>query len=65
MNSPDKNLLSIYSGSINIDGIIELSDKDKGGHLDLPYNLTVDKRQNALTFTKHKKNVSMSRRKKK
>ena len=50
---------------INIDDIIELSDKDKGGHLDLPYNLTVDKKQNALTFTKHKKNVSMSRRKKK
>ena len=50
---------------INIDDIIELCDKDKGGHLDLPYNLTVDKKQNELTFTKHKKNVSMSRRKKK
>lgn len=50
---------------INIDDIIELSDKVKGGHLDLPYNLTVDKKQNELIFTKNKKNVSMSRRKKK
>lgn len=50
---------------INIDDIIELSRKEKGGHLDLPYNLTVDKKQNEIVFTKNKKNVSMSRRKKK
>lgn len=50
---------------INIGDIIELSDKVKGGHIDLPYNLTVDKKQNELIFTKNKKNVSMSRRKKK
>lgn len=50
---------------INIDDIIELCDKEKGGHLDLPYNLTVDKKQNEIIFTKNKKNVSMSRRKKK
>ena len=50
---------------INIDDIIELADKIKGGHLDLPYNLTVDKKQKELLFTKNKKNVSMSRRKKK
>ena len=50
---------------INIDDIIELSNKESGGHLDLPYNITVDKKQNELTFTKNDNNISMSRRKKK
>ena len=50
---------------INIDDIIILSEKEKGGHLDLPYNITVDKKQNNLILTKNDKNVSMGRRKKK
>lgn len=50
---------------INISDIIDLSKKSKGGHLDLPYNLTVDKKQKELIFNKNEKNVSMSRRKKK
>ena len=50
---------------INIDDIIELTDKIQGGHLDLPYNLTVDKKQKELIFNKNKNNISMSRRKKK
>ena len=50
---------------ININDVIELSDKVKGGHLDLPYNLTLDKKQNKLIFTKNSKSISMSRRKKK
>ena len=50
---------------LNVDDIIELSDKEKGGHLDLPYNVTVDKKQNELTFKKNDTNISMSRRKKK
>ena len=50
---------------INIDDIITLSEKEKGGHLDLPYNITVDKKQGNLKFIKNEKNVSMGRRKKK
>ena len=50
---------------INIDDIIALSEKEKGGHLDLPYNITVDKKQGNLKFIKNEKNVSMGRRKKK
>lgn len=50
---------------INISDIIVLSDKEKGGHIDLPYNLTVDKKQKELIFTKNDSNVSMSRRKNK
>ena len=47
----------------HFESIIELSDKQKGGHLDLPYNITLDKKQNNLTFSKNKHNISMSRRK--
>ena len=50
---------------INMDDIIELSNKEKGGHLDLPYNITLDKKQNELILTKNKKNISMNRRRKK
>lgn len=50
---------------ININDIIVLAEKEKGGHLDLPYNITVDKKRNNLIFTKNTKNLSMSRRKKK
>lgn len=50
---------------INIDDIIKMTDKEKGGHLDLPYNITVDKKQQELIFKKNDKNISMSRRKNK
>ena len=50
---------------INIDDIIAMCEKEKGGHLDLPYNVTIDKKQQELTFIKNDKNISMSRRKKK
>lgn len=50
---------------ININDVIDLSKKVKGGHLDLPYNLTVDKKQKELIFKVNEKNISMSRRKKK
>ena len=50
---------------INIDDIIDLTEKEKGGHLDLPYNITVDKKQNNLNFKVNDRNVSMGRRKKK
>ena len=49
----------------NINDIINLCDKSKGGHLDLPYNITVDKKQNVLKFKLNNTNLSMSRRKKK
>jgi hypothetical protein len=48
-----------------MDDIIDMAEKEKGGHLDLPYNITVDKKQNELIFTLNEKNISMSRRKKK
>ena len=62
-----KNLISTLKDitKTNIDDIIELSEKDKGGHLDLPYNITVDKKQGNLIFIKNNNNVSMDRRKKK
>ena len=41
-----------------------MAEKEKGGHIDLPYNVTVDKKKNELIFTKNVKNISMSRRKK-
>lgn len=50
---------------VNINDIISLSEKEKGGHLDLPYNITLDKKKNELIFKKNKESVSMSRRKKK
>lgn len=49
----------------NINDIIVLSSKDKGGHLDLPYNIIVEKKKKYLIFAVTKDNVSMSRRKKK
>ena len=50
-------------GNIHFDDIILLSNKNKGGHLDLPYNITVDKKKNDLIFCKNMRNISMSRRK--
>lgn len=49
----------------NINDIIILSSKDKGGHLDLPYNIIVEKKKRYLIFAVTKTNISMSRRKKK
>lgn len=49
----------------NIDDILLLSSKDKGGHLDLPYNIIVEKKKKYLIFAVTKDNMSMSRRKKK
>ncbi len=51
-------------GNIHFDDIIILSNKNKGGHLDLPYNITVDKKKTDLIFCKNMRNISMSRRKK-
>lgn len=48
---------------INFEDVIDLTKKEKGGHLDLPYNITCDKKKDNLIFTLHKKNVSMSRKK--
>ena len=51
-------------GSVHINDVISLSLKDKGGHLDLPYNITLDKKKSELIFKKNNLNISMSRRKK-
>lgn len=51
-------------GSVHISDIILLSIKEKGGHLDLPYNITLDKKKGELIFKKNKINISMSRRNK-
>ena len=50
---------------INIEDIISFSMKEKGGHLDMPYNITIDKKKNKLLFIKNKINVSMKNKKKK
>lgn len=50
--------------NVHILDIINLCNKEKGGHLDLPYNITVDKIKNTIIFKKNKINISMSRRKK-
>lgn len=49
--------------NVNLDDVISMAMKDKGGHLDLPYNITVEKKRGALTFVLHDKNVSMSKKK--
>lgn len=51
-------------GSIHINDVINMSLKEKGGHLDLPYNITLDKKKSELIFKKNNMNISMSRRKK-
>ena len=48
----------------NIDDILNLSIGFNNKHLDLPYNLTVDKKNNKLFFVKHNKNFSMLHKKK-
>lgn len=52
-------------GRVHINDIIALSIKKDGGHLDLPYNIVVDKKKNELKFKKTKVNISMKKRKKK
>lgn len=49
----------------NLDDIIDLSIKTKGGHLDMPYNVTIDKKSDKLIFTINKENISMKRKRKK
>ena len=51
-------------GSVHVNDIITMSLKEKGGHLDLPYNITLDKKKNELIFKRNSLNISMSRRKK-
>lgn len=50
---------------INIEDIIDMSMKEKGGHIDIPYNITVDKIKKELIFKKNDINISMKKRKKK
>ena len=50
---------------VNIEDIIRFSMKEKGGHLDMPYNITIDKKKNKLIFIKNKINISMKNKKKK
>lgn len=52
-------------GKVHIESIIELTDKVKGGHIDLPYNITCDKKKDKIIFTKNINNISMKRRKNK
>lgn len=59
-----QNKLKDFS-KIHLEDVIEMSKKNKGSHLDLPYNITVDKKQGILTFKKNKNNISMQRRIKK
>lgn len=49
---------------IHYDSIIKLSSSDCGGHLDLPYNVTVDKKKKNLIFVKNDENISIKKRKK-
>ena len=49
---------------VHIDLVIDSSLKTKGLHLDLPYNITLDKKKNDLIFKKNSINISMNRRKK-
>lgn len=49
---------------IHFESIIELAKKQKGGHIDLPYNITLDKKHNNLIFERNNFNISMRRRKK-
>ena len=51
-------------GRVHIDEVIDASHKDKGLHLDLPYNITFDKKKNSMIFRKNSINISMNRRKK-
>lgn len=46
----------------NLDDIIELSSKIKGGHLDMPYNVTIDKKSGKIVFKVNKENISMKRK---
>lgn len=48
----------------HLEDIIDMSMKEKGGHLDLPYNITIDKKKSKLIIKRHLQNFSMSKRKK-
>lgn len=49
----------------HIEDVITLSMKEKGGHIDLPYNITVDKKQKDIIFSHNNDNISMKRKGKK
>lgn len=51
-------------GRVHIDDVIAASLKKSGMHLDLPYNITYDKKGKEMIFIKNSENISMSRRKK-
>ncbi len=48
----------------HINDVFNLSTKSNNKHLDLPYNLTVDKKNNKLIFMKHNENFSMLHKRK-
>ena len=52
-------------GSVHLESVINISNMQKGAHVDLPYNITMDKKQNKLVFTKNNINISMSKKRKK
>ena len=45
--------------------ILNMLKKESGGHIDLPCNITVDKKSKILTFIKNDYNISMDKRKNK
>ena len=52
-------------GLVHLDSVINISNMEKGAHIDLPYNITMDKKQNKLIFNKNNINISMSKKRKK
>ena len=52
-------------GSVHIESVIKVSLLEKGAHLDLPYNITMDKKGKSLIFKNNKINISMSKKRKK
>ena len=51
-------------GKVHFNDIIKFIENDNAKHLDMPYNITVDKKKKYIIFKKNINNVSMSRRKK-
>ena len=50
---------------VHLESVINISNIEKGAHIDLPYNITMDKKQNKLIFNKNNINISMSKKRKK
>ena len=51
-------------GKVHIDSVITFSSKMDGGHIDLPYNITYDKKGKKMIFKHNRENISINRRKK-